>query len=139
MVIFCLKALSGYLSRGSAAFLLQSTFVMIRFALIKGKRMQSSLCLQDFTSKHEACCLAVGPKGASSASGLPPGPVRFHGFPHLQECEINAVSKTEADCWTRWCTGESSITLEMGGHHQKVLQAQLTTICQWRSGKSWSK
>jgi hypothetical protein len=81
MVIFCLKALSGYLSRGSAAFLLQSTFVMIRFALIKGKRMQSSLCLQDFTSKHEACCLAVGPKGASSASGLPPGPVRFHGFP----------------------------------------------------------
>lgn len=34
--------------------------------------MQSSLCLQDFTSKHEACCLAVHPKGASLASGLPP-------------------------------------------------------------------
>jgi hypothetical protein len=38
--------------------------------------MQISLCLQDFTSEHEACCLAVGQKGASLASGLPPGPVR---------------------------------------------------------------
>ena len=60
MIILCLKTTQWLPFRGPATFLLQPTFVMIRFALIEGKHMQSSLCLQDFTSKHEACYLAVG-------------------------------------------------------------------------------
>jgi hypothetical protein len=52
--------------------------------------MQSSLCLQDFTSKHEACCLAVGQKGPARH---PACRLALFGRPPLQESEMSAVSK----------------------------------------------
>ena len=121
-------------SRGPAAFLMHSTSVMIRFALIKGKHMQSSLCLQDFTSKHEACYLAVGPKRGQLGIRLAARPCSSRGFPTGKS--LRSARFQRPICWTRWCTGESSITLEMGGHHHKVPSSAANDHCQWGSGKS---
>lgn len=92
MIIFCLKALQWRASHGPAAFLLQSTFVMIRLTLIKEKTCRVSLSNKTPLASTKLVHPAVDQKGSARHPTCRPT-LFVPWFPHLQESKISAVFK----------------------------------------------